>query len=152
MLAAARAATHFSPLPEGAVIMVLTPSGRSQPGFASGGWCAYHWAVPIGGPVPAPGTAFGYVPYQPDAGGSCGANSVNGGSQGRFDGFSIIGGHEYAEAITDPYPGTGWMDAAGAEQRDRKLCQLDHAALAVPQPGWHPDLCAGRGLLVAGTP
>jgi hypothetical protein len=119
MLAASRAASHFSPLPQGAVIMVMSPGGRSQPGFASGGWCAYHWAIPMGGPLQPPGTAFGYLPYQPDAGGSCGANSVNSGAQGRFDGFSIIGGHEYAEAITDPYPGTGWMDSAGSENADK---------------------------------
>ncbi len=119
MMAAARAAAHFGALPQGAVVMVVTPSGRSQPGFASGGWCAYHWAIPSGGPLPSPGTAFAYLPYQPDAGGSCGANSVNGGPRGVYDGFSIIGGHEYAEAITDPYPASGWLDASGAENGDK---------------------------------
>ena len=119
MMAAARAAAHFGALPQGAVIMLMTPSGRSQPGFASGGWCAYHWAIPIGGPLPSAGTAFAYLPFQPDAGGSCGANSVNGDSRGVYDGFSIIGGHEYAEAITDPYPATGWLDASGAENGDK---------------------------------
>ena len=34
---------------------------------------------------------------------------------GPLDGFSIVGGHEYAEAVTDPFPGgnpgtSGWLD------------------------------------------
>jgi hypothetical protein len=119
MMAAARAAAHFGTLPPGGVIMVLTPSGHSQPGFASAGWCAYHWAIPVGGPLQPSGVAFAYLPFQPDAGGSCGANSVNQGPRGVYDGFSIIGGHEYAEAITDPYPATGWLDASGGENGDK---------------------------------
>jgi hypothetical protein len=108
--AAVRAANHFGPLPRGAMVMVFTPSGRSQPGFVANGWCAYHWASNSG-------VAFGYVPYMPDAGGSCGRNSVNAG--GVFDGFSIVGGHEYAEAVTDPYPDSGWIDQSGAENGDK---------------------------------
>jgi len=38
---------------------------------------------------------------------------------GYFDGFSIVGGHEYAETITDPLPSTGWVDGAGAENGDK---------------------------------
>jgi hypothetical protein len=110
MAAAQRAARHFGALPRGAMVMVFTPSGRSQPGFVAGGWCAYHWAS-------SSGVAFGYIPYMPDAGGSCGRNSVNAG--GVFDGFSIVGGHEYAEAITDPFPDSGWIDATGAENGDK---------------------------------
>ena len=119
MLAAARAAQHFGSLPAGAMVMIVTPSGLSQPGFSSGGWCAYHWAIPFGGRLPSSGLPFSYLPYMPDAGASCGANSVNSGQQGAFDGFSIIGGHEYAEAITDPYPGTGWLDGGGSELADK---------------------------------
>jgi len=109
MAAAARAAGHFGQLPRGAMVMVFTPSGRSQPGFVANGWCAYHWA--------GSGVVFGYVPYLPDAGASCGRNAVNAG--GTFDGFSIVGGHEYAEAITDPFPDSGWIDAGGAENADK---------------------------------
>jgi hypothetical protein len=111
MKAAQRAADHFAPLPKGAVIMVFSPSGKSQPGFVNSGWCAYHWSTV------RTGAAFGYLPYMPDAGGSCGRNSVNAG--GTFDGYSIVGGHEYAEAITDPYPDSGWIDANGAENGDK---------------------------------
>jgi hypothetical protein len=111
MQAAQRAANHFGPLPAGAVVMVLTPSGRSPAGFVSQGWCAYHSAIY------SSGVAFGYVPYIPDAGASCGAGSVNPG--GVFDGYSIVGGHEYSEAVTDPVPFTGWADAGGWENADK---------------------------------
>jgi serine protease len=53
----------------------------------------------------------------PDAGWSCGANSVN--ANGAFDGFSIVGGHELAEALTDPFPSSGWLDSSGAENADK---------------------------------
>jgi len=87
--------------------MVVTPSGLSQPGFASGGWCAYHWAIPAGGRFPRPGSlsaiCFHARRWRPvrELGQQWPA--------GAFDGFSIIGGHEYAEAITDPIPvPAGW--------------------------------------------
>src|SRR5260370_234725 len=57
------------------------------------------------------------MPYQPDAGAACGQDFVN--SDGYFDGFSIVGGHEYAETVTDPFPSTGWVDGAGAENGDK---------------------------------
>jgi hypothetical protein len=133
MKAAQRAADHFAPLPKGAMIMVFSPSGKSQPGFVNSGWCAYHWSTV------RTGAAFGYIPYMPDAGSSCGRNSVNSG--GTFDGYSIVGGHEYAETITDPYPDAGWIDASGAENGDKCSwiglgnVNLGGSAYAV-QPTW----------------
>ena len=38
---------------------------------------------------------------------------------GYFDGFSIVGGHEYGETVTDPYPSSGWLDSRGAENADK---------------------------------
>ncbi|MBV9379118.1 MAG: hypothetical protein JO242_00405, partial [Streptosporangiaceae bacterium] len=55
------------------------------------------------------------MPYVLDAGSSCGANSV----QGPLDGFSIVAGHEYAETLTDPEAGSGWLDAQGSEIGDK---------------------------------
>ena len=43
-----------------------------------------------------------------DVGAACGQNSVNQGQAGVYDGLSILSGHEYAEAITDPFPASGW--------------------------------------------
>ena len=33
--------------------------------------------------------------------------------------FSIVGGHEYEEAQTDPGAGSGWTDATGYEDGDK---------------------------------
>ena len=50
-------------------------------------------------------------------------NFVNGSSDtyghGYFDGFSVVAGHEFAEAETDPYPSSGWVDSGGAENADK---------------------------------
>ncbi len=49
---------------------------------------------------------------------------------GIFDGYSIVTGHEYAEAVTDPdnfaSVQDGWNDAQGSENGD-KCAWLEHA-------------------------
>jgi hypothetical protein len=92
--------------PTDSVFMVYTPTGKSQIGFGTA-WCAYHSWFPAG----STNVAYGYVPYLPDVDRTCGGNTVS----GPLDGFSIVGGHEYAEAVTDPFPGgnpgtNGWLD------------------------------------------
>ena len=52
---------------------------------------------------------FTNLPYLLDAPHqACGANFLG----SLYDGFSMVGGHEYAESVTDPYPHSGWGDAA----------------------------------------
>jgi serine protease len=58
------------------------------------------------------------LPYQPDAGYSCGAHAVNSSSIGVNDGVSIVGGHEQAETETDPQL-NAWFDASGSEIGDK---------------------------------
>jgi hypothetical protein len=41
----------------------------------------------------------------------------------RLDAFSIVEGHEYAESITDPQLGSGYVDSGGAEIGD--ACESD---------------------------
>ncbi len=75
---------------------------------SNGSYCGWHdYAADYGQSVDVP---FINLPYQPDAGADCGENWVNAGSAGTFDGFSTVGGHEYAETTTDPEPSTGWID------------------------------------------
>jgi hypothetical protein len=99
---------------------VLTPHGKSTLGFG-GQWCAYHDNATFNGQS----LAYANIPYQPDAGTSCGMNFVNPGNDsfghGYFDGFSIVGGHEYAEAISDAYPSSvlAWVDSQGSENGDK---------------------------------
>jgi serine protease len=139
-MAAIRLEQHFGYNPN-ATYFVLTPSGKSESGFGTS-WCAWHSAANV--IVSTTGQhnkstskygeiAYSYVPYQPDAGFSCGMNFVNKCAashkiticlqgplgQGYFDGFSMVAGHEYAEAITDPVPMQGWGDMYGLENADK---------------------------------
>ena len=75
------------------------------PTTSTSAYCGWH-AMTTGG------IAVTNLPYLPDAGLDCGQSWINSGSAGAFDGFSTVGGHEYAETITDPDPPTGWIDNA----------------------------------------
>lgn len=121
--AASRLMSHFGGYNANATYFVFTPHGHSMSGFGTQ-WCAWH-------DEPTSGTqmAYAYIPYIPDAGTSCGRNFVNKTNNsygnGYFDGFSIVGGHEYAEAMTDPHPertstNFGWLASNGEENGD--LC------------------------------
>jgi serine protease len=110
---AAAFATHFS-IPDVAndQVVVVSQSGTCfADGFAGSSctpvqasYCAWHSATSFG----AGTLSYTNLPYQLDAAGSCGEGFVN--SPGTWDGFSIVGGHEFAEAVTDPYPSSGWWD------------------------------------------
>jgi hypothetical protein len=77
------------------------------------GYCGYHIAV---------GTTSHYLtftnlPFQRDAGQWCGEGFLG----GTLDGFTIVGGHEFAESVTDPI-GNGWIDyndGSGGEVADK---------------------------------
>jgi serine protease len=87
-----------------AQIVVATQSGTCPQGFGcSGGgqYCAWHTYTDHDVP-------FTNLPYNLDV--YCGENYVN--ANGTDDGWSIVGGHEYAETITDPYPDSGWYDSS----------------------------------------
>jgi hypothetical protein len=124
---ATRAAQHFGYDPNG-TYLVYTPSGHSMLGFGLL-WCGWHESTPTS----SGRVAYAYVPFQPDAGSFCGTNFVNKTNNeygnGYFDGLSMISGHEYAETQTDPVPGSGWLDSAGAENADK--CIWDGASTNV---------------------
>jgi hypothetical protein len=96
-----------------AQIVVASQSGTCfSDGFAgscgtisssSSAYCGWH-------SITSSGLPFTNLPYQLDAGYECGENFINAGTAGEYDGFTIIGGHEYAETITDPDPFTAWSD------------------------------------------
>ena len=77
---------------------------------SSGTYCAWH-SYTFGGGLSGD-LSYTNLPYLLNAGDHCGENFVNSGSAGTDDGFSMVGGHEYAESITDPEPDTGWTDPA----------------------------------------
>lgn len=98
--------------------IIATPTGHSTAGFAANGgpYCAWHSDTGLNG---EPGDfAYTNLPYQTDAGASCGQSFVNAGSAGTLDGVGIVAGHEYAETVTDPSL-NAWYDAAGFENADK---------------------------------
>lgn len=105
--------------PADAQIVIMSQSGTCfSDGFAgscgspspTGSYCAWHSYT---GSV-----SYTNLPYQLDAGGECGENWINSGSAGTYDGFSTVGGHEYAESITDPQL-NAWFDSSGSEIADK---------------------------------
>ena len=88
-------------------IIVVSPSGTNPGGGFGNQYCAWHsWTAYSGGND----FSFTNLPYLPDQGSNCGANTVQNG----FDGWSIVGGHEYAESVTDPFL-NAWFDSSGTE-------------------------------------
>ncbi|MBV8789314.1 MAG: putative Ig domain-containing protein, partial [Mycobacterium sp.] len=106
---------------------IVSPTGTTPDGFntSSGNFCAWHDYTGdsslTGGAVNSPygNIAFTNMPYVTDAGSGCGQNFVNSGSAGTDDGFTIVGGHEYAETLTDEFPAGGWTDSSGNEDGDK---------------------------------
>ncbi|MDP9075750.1 MAG: hypothetical protein M3N98_16585 [Actinomycetota bacterium] len=118
---AVRAARHFGNTAFGSnrnnQYFIVSPHGSHPDGFPGSGFCAWHdyttdSTLP-GGPagLKFDPLAFTNMPYVTDAGTSCGSGFVNGGGAGALDGVTIVGGHEYAETITDQYPNGGWLDS-----------------------------------------
>jgi Putative Ig domain len=112
--------------PGDAQVVIATQSGTCPQVFACPGTgglaCGWHSEAPVSG------IAYIGLPYEPDAGSGCDAYAV----YGPNDGFSIVGGHEYAETATDPVGSTGWVDLNdpyGGEIGDK--CELDLGTVAL---------------------
>jgi hypothetical protein len=96
-----------TPINENTQIIVVSPSGTNPGGGFGNQYCAWHsWTAYSGGN----NFAYTNLPYLPDQGSNCGAGTVQNG----FDGWSIVGGHEYAESVTDPFL-NAWFDSSGLE-------------------------------------
>lgn len=123
---AQKAVAHFGYDPQ-ATYFVLTPPTTVATGQPV--YCGYHTQTTslTGGQI-----QYSFIPFLnlnwPGLGsGGCGMNFVNKTSNslgnGVWDGYSIVTGHEYAEAITDPdnfaSNQDGWNDAQGSENGDK---------------------------------
>ena len=102
--------------------VIVSPTGANPDNYQTQGFCAWHDyngdSTLSGGAVSSSyDFSFTNLPYIPDAGASCGQNFVNG--NGPLDGISIVGGHEYAETVTDQNPAGGYTDSSGAENGDK---------------------------------
>ena len=126
---AMRASAHFGYDPN-ATYVILTPPrplATGQPVY-----CGYHSQTSsvdgLGNPYRL---EYAFIPWQntnyPVAGETCGMHVVNPTSDsfgnGVFDSWSVVVGHEYAEAVTDPdnfaSVQDGWNDAQTSENGDK---------------------------------
>jgi serine protease len=128
---AQRASAHFNYDPN-ATYVVLTPPQTIATGQPV--YCGYHSQTTsldgIGNPYRL---QYAFIPFLnadwgPAIGtGGCGMHNVNATSDafgnGIFDGYSIVTGHEYSEAVTDPDNVTsvqdGWNDDQTSENADK---------------------------------
>jgi serine protease len=150
---AIRASAHFQYDPQATYIILTPPTtiGTGQPVY-----CGYHTqTTSIDGYGNPYRVQYAFIPFLnaswPGLGaGGCGMNSVNVISDsfghGVFDGYSIVVGHEYAEAVTDPdnfaSDQDGWNDIQGSENGDKcawtdlaNVSMNNHTKFAV-QPLW----------------
>jgi hypothetical protein len=126
---AQRAAAHFKYDPN-ATYIILTPPrpiATGQPAY-----CGYHSQTTsvdgLGNPF---ALQYAFIPWQntdwPGIGQGCGLHNVNATSNafgnGIFDSWSIVVGHEYSEAVTDPDNvfaiQDGWNDDQTSENADK---------------------------------
>jgi hypothetical protein len=126
---AMRASAHFGYDPD-ATYFILTPPSTISTGEPA--YCGYHTQTTsvdgIGNPYRL---EYAFIPWQnvdwPGLGQGCGLHNVNAKSNafgnGIFDSWSIVVGHEYAEAVTDPdnilAVQDGWNDAQTSENGDK---------------------------------
>jgi serine protease len=127
---AERAAAHFNYDPN-ATYIILTPPRPVATGEPV--YCGYHTQTSsvdgLGNPFRL---QYAFIPFLnadwPGAGTTgCGMHSVNASSDafgnGIFDGYSIVTGHEYSEAVTDPdnfaSVQDGWNDDQTSENGDK---------------------------------
>ena len=149
---AVKAAQHFG-YNINATYFILTQPGTQATAYGSV-YCAYHSETAH---TTGHGVRYAFVPYVPDQGAGCGMDSVNPDDafgHGYLDGYSIVAGHEYAEAVTDPdnQMGTqdGWNDATTSENGDKcAWTGLQNITLGKNyfpvQPLWSNEANAGQG-------
>jgi serine protease len=128
---AVRAVQHFGWNPD-ATYIILTPPGHLGTG-EDAVYCAYHsQTTSVDGVGNPERIQYAFIPWLnenfPGSGPTgCGMHSVNATSDafgnGIFDGWSIVTGHEYSEAVTDPDNFTsiqdGWNDDTTMENADK---------------------------------
>ena len=171
------AASHFgnttAAANQNAQYIITFPTGTTPDGWSpdgsdpAGAFCAWHDynGDPDVGPVSSPygDIAFTNMPYLPDAHAGCGEDFVNGpDSAGALDGVSIVGGHEFTETVTDPFPyyapsnttplpdSGGWLapiyDASNNFQLVGAMENADLCAWIPPHvPGGAADIALVRG-------
>jgi serine protease len=130
--------------------IIATAHNHNSTGFAANGgnYCAYHDVKTGAVSGSTVSVSFTNLPYQTDAGLSCGENFVNAASAGLLDGVSIVTGHEVGETQTDPQPATGtyaWLDNGGQENGDKCAWIQPFNRRGLQNPGGAFDLPLSTG-------
>jgi hypothetical protein len=165
---AVRAVQHFGYNPSATYIILTPPTsiGTGEPYY-----CGYHTQTSsVDGLGNAERIQYAFIPWLnqnwPGLGPTeCGMHNVNATSDafgnGIFDGWSIVTGHEYAEAVTDPdnfaSVQDGWNDYQTSENGD-KCAWLDTQNITLGtqkfavQPLWSNAAfdATGNGCVVSG--
>jgi hypothetical protein len=116
---AVRAEQHFG-YNANANYMIMLPKEALTNG-ADATYCAYHSQAKDSS---GRWIAYTNMPFVPTGNILCGENFVNSDNSygnGFFDGYSIVAGHEFGEAETDPldYTNSAWRDSSGQENGDK---------------------------------
>jgi len=147
--AAAAAAFKISDIPDSQVVVAYESGTCFSDGFAGSSctpvqpaYCAWHSSTTYNNTAEL---SFTNLPFMLDAGGSCGEDFINPSPGGDLDGLSIVGGHEYAESVTDPVPDTGYIDlsdtVSGGEIADK--CAWAGEIWGTPDPAGDVTLATG---------
>jgi hypothetical protein len=154
-----RAVAHFGVTDlANSQFVIATPQNFNEAGFNGGaGYCAWHdYTTAAAYPGVTTGISFTNMPYVLNMGSSCGESSVNAGSAGTLDGFTIVMGHEIEETITDPGAESSvngqalgaWYDLSGWENADKcAWVGYTGAAPASTVPGGLNDITGNDGQL-----
>jgi hypothetical protein len=111
------------------IILIITPHNSANTDLSSNGDCAEHFSSQgLNWFTMVHNYTYISLPYIPDSG--CGTNSVS----SILDGVSIVGGHEIAEAITDPYSNNlanvgawaAWLTSLTNGQEIGDVCQWNN--------------------------
>lgn len=107
---ALKSIAHLRYDPSG-LYVVATPHAHSEVGFGPH-WCAYHSYTYYD---TSKLLTYANLPYMPDAGKQCGADFIKppAGETAIDEGVTIMAGHEFGEAVTDPVPFSGWNGVSG---------------------------------------
>lgn len=120
---AIRAAQHFGNAAAGSNLnnqyVITSPPGTDPASVFADGDCAWHSDTTQ---LPWSGDDVTYtnVPYLPGSAGCSGAGAVN--TPGTLDGVSMVGGHEYAETLTDAFGTGGWTGTNGGVDENADKC------------------------------
>ena len=151
------AAQHFGNAGIGANLdnqyVITSPTGTDPANVFSQGDCAWH-SDTTQLPWSGDDVAYTNMPYIPDAGSSCGVGAVN--SPGTLDGVSVVGGHEYAETLTDAFGCGGWWGNACSNDENGDKCAwgINNSSLQnvtfstgtyAMQETWANDANGGKG-------